>query len=187
MLILIEWYRQPPKLKTMKPFSRAIAMATLLFVSAVSAQNFMKRPSKENIKKAEDQAKVFFSLIQKNKPREAADFIINNLGESWDESKKIQERNDYVNKFELIALPPPKGTFGKLDSYDLIEEGFLAGSDRVFRHTYIGYHEGNMLLYEFRFYVTPKGEVTLNYLGWSEKNPFEYMSTPDMLLTKWER
>lgn len=171
----------------MNPLSRIIALAVLLIVSTASAQNFMKRPSKENIKKGEDQAKEFFTLIQKNKHREAADYIINKLGKSWDESKKIQERNDYVNKFELIALSPPQGTFGKLDSYDLIEEGFLAGSDRVFRHTYIGYHEESVLMYEFRFYITPKGEVTLNYLGWSEKNPFEYMSTPDMLLTKWER
>ncbi|MDC7994350.1 hypothetical protein [Altibacter sp. HG106] len=142
-------------------------------------------PKKAYIAEAKAIANTFFTNFKDKKLKENADFIVNSLGATWDETKKISQRNEYLGKFEIISLKPPKGLYGDLDDYDLIEEGFLQGSDRYFRHTYIGYHEGSVLIYEFRFYVNHKEEVTLHYIGWSEKNPFEYMSTADMLLPKY--
>ena len=37
----------------------------------------------------------------------------------------------------------------------------------------------------YRFFVKEDDTVTLHNIGWSDKNPFEYMSTPDMLLPKY--
>jgi len=161
---------------------------THLIFSTLNAQNLdiTKVPKPEYLDEAKKIANTFFENFRNKKHKENADFIVNNLGKNWDESKKISERNDYLAKFEIISLKPPKGVYGALDGFDLIEQGFLKGSNRYFRHTYIGYHEGSILIYEFRFYVNSKAKVTLHYIGWSEKNPFEYMSTPDMLLPKYD-
>jgi hypothetical protein len=130
----------------------------------------------EYLDEAKEIASTFFENFRNKKHKDNADFIVNNLGKNWNESKKISERNDYLAKFEIISLKPPEGVYGELDDFDLIEQGFLKGSDRYFRHTYIGYHAGSILIYEFRFYVNSKDKVILHYIGWSEKNPFEYMS-----------
>lgn len=160
---------------------------TQMNVTSLNAQelDLRKIPKPEYLSDAKKMAATFFENLKKQKHKENADFIVNSLGQTWDESKKIAERNDYMAKFEIISLAPPKGVYGSMDGYDLIEEGFLSGSDRYFRHTYIAYHQGSILIYEFRFYVDSKEKVTLHYIGWSEKNPFEYMSTPDMLLPKY--
>ncbi len=142
-----------------------------------------KMPTDESLTAAKQLVTTFFENLKNNKHKENADFIVESLGANWDESKKITELNDYLAKFEIISLKPPKGVFGKLFDYDLIEEGFLPGSDRYFRHTYISYHEGSILVWEFRFYVTEDKSVTLHYIGWTDSNPFEYMSTPDMILS----
>ncbi len=153
-----------------------------------SSQNLdlNKVPKLEYLKAAKKIASDFFERLKDKQHEANADFIIEHLGRAWDESKRISERNDYLNKFQLISIKPPKGVYGDLDGYDLIEQGFLRGSDRYFRHTYMGYFEGNYLIFEFRFYVNSAEEVTLDYIGWSEKNPFEYMSTSDMLLPKYD-
>jgi len=167
-----------------------IALLTIsLFAQNIKAQNLdiKKVPKPEYIESAKELAKGIFDNLKKNKNKEIADFIVKSIGYNWDESKKITERNDYLAKLEIISLKPPKGVYGKLFGYDLIEEGFLLGSDRYFRHTYISYHEGSILIWEFRFFVNKKNEVTLHYIGWSDKNPFEYMSTPDMLLPRYNK
>jgi len=82
-------------------------------------------------------------------------------------------------------MSPPQSSYGKLDGYDLMDESYLPGSVRYFRLTYISYHEGAPLIWQFRFYVKPNGKIALNYITWSEKNPFEFLSTSDMLLQFW--
>lgn len=141
-----------------------------------------KSPKKAYRESAKQMAKGIFENLQNNEHRAIADFIVENIGYSWNESKKITERNDYLSKLEIISMKPPMGVFGDCFGYDLIEEGFLTGSDRYFRHSYLSYHDGSILVWEFRFYVNKDDKVTLHYIGWSDKNPFEYMSTPDMVL-----
>lgn len=174
----------------MRTISKLLILFILIHLSdaSLNAQylDLTKVPKAEFLNEAKKIANTFFENFKNKKLSENADFIVNSLGETWDESKKIAQRNDYLAKFEIISLKPPKGVYGELDGFDLIEQGFLKGSDRYFRHTYIGYHEGSILIYEFRFYVDNKNKVQLHYIGWSEKNPFEYMSTPDMLLPKYD-
>ncbi len=156
---------------------------------SVSGQNLdlKKIPKPEYITGAKEIAKVIFENLKNKKYKEIADYVVGTLGYNWDETKKISTRNDYLSKLEIIGLKPPKGVFGDLNGYDLIEEGFIKGSDRYFRHCYMTYHEGSILIWEFRFYVDKGGKVTLHYLGWSDKNPFEYMSTSDILLPKYDK
>ena len=84
-----------------------------------------------------------------------------------------------------MSIKPPKGVYGDLQGFDIIDQGIIPGSDRYFRNTYLGYFEQSVLIFEFRFYVTQNKTVRLNYIGWSEKNPFEYMSTADMLISRY--
>ncbi|ALO14562.1 hypothetical protein L21SP5_00894 [Salinivirga cyanobacteriivorans] len=165
-----------------------LLVAIVLTAGIAGAQNLdlNKVPKLEYLKTAKNMASDFFQRLKEKDHEANADFIIDNLGSAWDESKRISERNDYLNKFQLISIKPPQGVYGDLDGYDLIEQGFLRGSDRYFRHTYMAYFEGNYLIFEFRFYVDGNEKVTLDYIGWSEKNPFEYMSTSDMLLPKYD-
>jgi len=173
---------------------KTIPKLLILFIFSLVSFNHLnaqdldltKVPKQEYLDEAKQIARTFFENYKNKNHKANADYIVKSLGQNWDESKRISERNDYLAKFEIISLRPPKGVYGELDGYDLIEQGFLKGSDRYFRHTYIGYHEGSILIYEFRFYVNNKQKVTLHYIGWSEKNPFEYMSTPDMLLPKYD-
>lgn len=170
-----------------KKFKLTILTLVILLTSQYStAQDFTKKPNEKNLNEAKQIAKTFFTNFQKGNLEENADFIVSELGNTWDESKKISSKTDYLGKFQIISLSGNKGgVYGKLDGFDLIEQGFLLGSDRYFRHTYIGYHEGSVLIYEFRFYVKPDNTTSLHYIGWSEKNPFEYMSTSDMLFSKY--
>lgn len=165
----------------------ALGLFFICFCFQINAQDLdlTKTPKRAYLEQAKAISKNIFTKLENGEHREIANFIVDNLGQTWDESKRINERNDYIGKFEIISLDPPKGIYGKINGFDLIDEGFLLGSDRVFRHTYITYHEGSSLLWEFRFYVNSNEKVTLNYIGWSEQNPFEYMSTPDMLLTRY--
>ena len=170
----------------MKTKSTFILMLLIASIQQLSAQDYLKRPSDESVKKAEEISELFFSNMKKGKNEANADFIVNSIGGSWDQTKKISQKGDYLQKFQIIDLSPDEGgVYGRIVSYDLLEKGFLSGSDRYFRLTYIGYHPNSVLMYEFRYYVKPSGEVRLQYIGWSDKNPFEYMSTSDMMLTKY--
>lgn len=165
-----------------------LTLVTIFFlINLTFSQNLdlNKTPKDDHLNQGKSIAKNFFENLENRKHKENADYIVNNIGNSWEESKKITERNSYLSKFEIISMKPPKGLYGDLNGYDLIEEGFLKGSDRYFRHTYLGYFEDSFLIFEFRFYVKTDGKVTLHYIGWSENNPFEYMSTADMLLPRY--
>jgi hypothetical protein len=172
-----------------KEFYILLLLAITTISQNIKAQNLdlKKVPKIEYIESAKVLAKGFFDNLKNKRHKQIADFIVESLGSNWDESKKITERNDYLSKLEIISLKPPKGVYGDLFGYDLIEQGFLSGSDRYFRHTYISYHEGSILIWEFRFFVNKDDRVTLHYMGWSDKNPFEYMSTSDMLLPKYNK
>src|SRR5690606_81405 len=159
-----------------------LSLLALLFTFSLSysqAAQF-KVPNKEHLDKGKQIAAEFFDNLKHKRHEVNADFIMSTIGKSWDESQQITERNDYLNKFQLIAME--SGLYGKLDSVDLIQEASLAGSARYFRHAYLAYFDNSLLVFEFRFYVNPKEEVSLHYIGWSETNPFEYMSTGDMVL-----
>lgn len=102
-----------------------------------------------------------------------------------DPASRVREVNDYKSHLDIVLLPPPEGTWGALADWDLLEEAVLPGSDRFFRRTYIAYHDGAPMVWQFLFYVRPDGDVSLN--GWNNSpgNPFEFLSTPDMLLNSW--
>ncbi|ASB49155.1 hypothetical protein [Alkalitalea saponilacus] len=164
-----------------------LILAMIIPVSTLYGQNLNlnKTPKKEHLAAAKELAKKIFDNLANKNHQEIANFIVDNIGFNWDESRRISSRNDYLSKLEILSLKPPMGVFGDLFGYDLIEEAFLMGSDRYFRHTYLSYHEGSLLIWEFRFYVNKDGNTTLHYIGWSDNNPFEYMSTPDMVLPRY--
>ncbi|SFF92657.1 hypothetical protein [Pontibacter chinhatensis] len=159
----------------------------LITVSAASAQKIdtTKRPPAAKVEEAKKIATTIFDDLKHKRHDKVADFMVESLGKSWDSSTRIKNKNDYRGKMEIISVSPPSGVYGALGGYDLIEEAYLPGSDRYFRHTYITYHEGSKLVWELRFYINTKQELTLDYIGWSEKNPFEYLSTSDMLVPRY--
>jgi hypothetical protein len=126
-----------------------------------------------------------FDNLRAGKTAEIADWIIAQLGYSYSEADKITKRNDFKSKLDLMMAGPPASPYGKLDGYDVLDEGYLPGSARYFRYVYISYHQKAPLVWEFRFYFGPNNQVVLTYITWSEKNPFEYLSTSDMRLPAW--
>ncbi|WP_276495682.1 hypothetical protein [Pontibacter litorisediminis] len=169
---------------------RSTLLFALLFLATVTTSlaqkaDLTKRPSAAKIQEAKNMATTIFADLKNERHDKIADFMVESLGKSWDSSTRIKNKNDYKGKMEIISMSPPNGVYGDMGGYDLIEEAYLPGSDRYFRHTYITYHEGSKLVWEFRFYINNKQEVTLDYIGWSEKNPFEYLSTSDMLVPRY--
>ena len=144
-----------------------------------------KTPTEQSLKEANKIVKTFFENLKNKNHEKNVDYIVENIGFTWDESKKISTRNEYLNKFQIMDIKPPKGFYGDFQGFDIIDQGVLPGSDRYFRNTYLAYFEQSVLIFEFRFYVTQDKKVRLNYIGWSEKNPFEYMSTADMLFSRY--
>lgn len=128
---------------------------------------------------------TLFANLKEGKTEDIARWIVSEVGYALDAPSKVKNTNEYKSKLDIVLISPPASAYGKLDGYDQINEAYLPGSSRYFRLSYISYHEGAPLLWEFRFYVTPNGKVSLNHLSWNEKNPFEYLSTSDMLLTHW--
>ncbi|HZM71002.1 MAG TPA: hypothetical protein VFB95_11640 [Candidatus Cryosericum sp.] len=160
---------------------------TLLPVSAWSqaVPPQLKMPSGQAISAAHKMAEQLFANLKAGESEKIAQWIVNELGFTWDATTKVQNMNDYKAKMDIIKISPPQGSFGALAGYDLIEESYLPGSDRYFRTTYISYQEGAPLIWEFRFYVKPDGRVSLSFIGWNPQNPFEYLAKPDMQLERW--
>ena len=160
----------------------------LLFSTPALAQLGKARPGSPDataVSKAYKLAEGLFERLKEGKNEEVAKWIVEEIGFAWNESTKLKNTNEYIGKLDLIQLSPPDGSYGTLDAYDLIEESALPGSDRYFRLTYITYHEASPLVWQFRFYVRPDKSVALHYFGWSDKNPFEYLSTGDLQLLRW--
>jgi len=145
----------------------------------------MKMPSGEAISAAHKMAEQLFTNLKAGESEKIAQWIVGELGFTWDATTRVKNMNEYKAKMDIIQISPPEGSFGALSGYDLIEESYLPGSNKFFRTTYISYHEGAPLIWEFRFYVKPNGSVSLNFIGWNPGNPFEYLAKPDMQLERW--
>ena len=145
----------------------------------------MKVPNAEALSEARKVVSDLFTKLKEGKSEEIAKWMVSQVGSAWDASTKIQKTNDFRSRMDIILVGPPDGIYGKLDGYDLIDESYLPGSNRYFRLTYIAYHEGAPMIWEFRFYANPGGRAAIHQLQWSETNPFEFMSTSDMLLPRW--
>jgi len=142
-------------------------------------------PSADLVSAAYKMAEGIFANLKSGKSEDIARGLVEQIGYAWDAGTKIQKVNDFKSKLDMILLSPPAGSYGKMSGYDLIEESSLPGTDSYFRLTYISYHEGAPLVWEFRFYVKPDGKLALSACMWSDKNPFEYLSTADMQLLRW--
>jgi hypothetical protein len=125
----------------------------------------------------------FFDDIENKRTEKIAWMIVEETGYYLDKSEKEKIENDYKANLDKIFIEPPKGKYGQYYGYNLINTSYLKGSNRYFRSYYISYHSGAPLVWEFRFYVRPKGELSLNHISWSEKNPFECLSSLDLI---WE-
>jgi hypothetical protein len=158
--------------------------STCLSVQAQIHRHSDRKPTQEAIQAAYKLADQVFTNLKVNKTQEVADWMVAEIGKTWDASTKLRNTNEYKSKLDAIAISPPAGTWGKLDGYDLIDETYLPGSDRLFRLVYISYHEGAPVLWEFRFYVTNTRDVTLNALAWIVKDPFEFLAEGRMLVNR---
>jgi len=130
-------------------------------------------------------AEQLFEWLKAGKNDEIAEWIVSEVGYAWDAGTRIKKLNEFKSQLDILKVSPPDSSYGKLGGYDLIEESYLPGSNRFFRTTYITYHEGAPLIWEFRFYVNPEDKVTLNFITWDPSNPFEYLAKSDMQLERW--
>lgn len=144
-----------------------------------------RAPSAEAISAAQKMCTDLFARLKEGKTEAVAEWIVAETAYTRDSATRLNLRNDFKSKLDIALAGPPVSPFGKLTGYDLLDESYLPGSDRYFRLVYISYHEGAPLLWEMRFYVKADGKATLNYLTWSDKNPFEYLSTPEIMLPRW--
>jgi hypothetical protein len=143
-----------------------------------------KTPSRESLYEAHKDCADLFANLANGNTEEAARWITDEVGYTRDDEAKAGMRDSFRQKLDAVVASPPASPYGKLSGYDLLEESYLPNSARYFRMVYISYHEGAPLVWEFRFYVRPDGHVALENVEWSEKNPFEYMATPEMLYPK---
>jgi hypothetical protein len=162
-----------------------VALTALRSAGAQQVTPQVKTPNAAAISAAYKVAEGVFAKLKDGKTEEIAKNIVDQLGNAWDASTRVKNTNEFKSKLDMISISPPEGAYGKLSGYDLIEESSLPGTDRYFRLTWITYHEGAPMIWEFRFYVKPDGKVALHYCGWSDKNPFDYLSTADMQLLRW--
>ncbi len=143
-----------------------------------------KTPSREALYEAHKDCADLFANLASGNTEEAARWITDEVGYTRDDDAKQQMRDSFRQKLDAVLTSPPASPYGKLSGYDLLEESYLPNSARYFRLVFISYQEAAPLVWEFRFYVRPDGHVALENVEWSEKNPFEYMATPEMLYPK---
>jgi hypothetical protein len=152
-----------------------------LSTAAQSTKQEIKTPNEEALMAGRKACTDLFSNLASGKTEQIAAWIANEIGYMRDPANRITMKNEFKSKLDLVITSPPVTPYGKLSGYDLIDEAYLPNSNRFFRLVYISYHEAAPLIWEFRFYVKPDGKVALNYIVWSEKNPFEYMSNTEMI------
>ena len=161
----------------------SLAGGALHAAEVVSPKNLV--PNAGVVSAAYKMAEGVFENLKQGKTEEISKWIVDQLGFSWDAQTKVKNAGDYRTKLDMILVSPPAGSYGKLDSFDLIEESALPGTDRYFRLTFMTYHEAGPLMWQFRYYVKPDGKIQLTYCGWDGKNPFEYLSASDMQIQRW--
>jgi hypothetical protein len=168
----------------MKTILYLILTLSIVFSPPLAAQSFkseIKTPNPDALASARKACTDLFSNLAAGKTEEIASWISNEVGYTRNSADKMTMKSDFKSKLDLVVTSPPVTPYGKLSGYDLINETYLPNSNRYFRLVYISYHEGAPLIWEFRFYVKADGKVALNYIVWSEKNPFEYMSNAEMI------
>lgn len=173
-----------------RSFIILIVALCLLAPAGVRAQPFtpeLKSPNPAALTAARKMCTTLFENLKSGKTQEIADWMMSQLGYINSEAEKLTNRNNFKSKLDLVLAGPPASAYGKVDGYDLIDEAYLPGTGRYFRFVYISYHQRAPLIWECRFYVGPENQVALHYITWSEKNPFEYMSSSDMRLPAWVR
>jgi hypothetical protein len=143
-----------------------------------------KTPSHEVLQEAKKDCADLFGNLANGNTQEAARWMADEVGYTRDDDGKAAMRDDFKGKLDAVIASPPDSPYGKLSGFDLLDESYLPNSARYFRLIYVSYHEGAPLVWQFRFYVKPDGHVALEAVEWSEKNPFEYMATPEMLYPK---
>src|SRR5258708_1683649 len=159
----------------------AMVIVFSLPAAAQSSKSEIKMPNPEALASARKACADLFSNLAAGKTEEIATWISTEVGYMRNPADRITLKNDFKSKLDLVITSPPVTPYGKLSGYDLINEAYLPNSNRYFRLVYISYHEAAPLIWEFRYYVKPDGKVALNYIVWSEKNPFEYMSNVDIV------
>ena len=162
-----------------------IGLSLAAGVQAQTLKTSSPRPSNDVMAAAYKMAEQVFADISHGENEKVSKWLVAQLGDAWDAQTKVKNTNDFKSKLDMIALSPPGGTYGKMDGFDLLKESILPGTNRYFRLTYMTYHEGAPLLWEFRFYVKPDGKPKLTYVSWNDKNPFEYLTSPEMLIDQW--
>ncbi|MGC1382871.1 MAG: hypothetical protein WA823_03765 [Candidatus Acidiferrales bacterium] len=151
---------------------------------AAQASRQAKTPSRESLFEAHKAVQDLFSNLSIGNTEEAARWMADEVGSAQDDDARATLRDNFRSKLDALLASPPVSPYGKLSGYDLVDESYLPNSARYFRLIYITYHEGSPLMWQFRFYAKPDGKVALENVEWSEKNPFEYMSAPEMLYPK---
>lgn len=166
-----------------------LSIMFLLSASAVSAQDTSKNgvPATEHLAAANSICEEWFSLLKDGKTEEFADALTEEIGSAKSPADKMQIKADTKSRFDMILAGPPVSAFGRLDGYDLLLQSWLPGTDRFFRQVYMAYHTEGFMVWEFRWYVTPAGKVTLNNVSWNDGNPFEFLATSDKLFPDWYR
>lgn len=145
----------------------------------------IKPPGASVLSQADALVDTVFTALEEGRSQDVAEFLNRHVGYADNQSDQVNNVNTYRSQLDVVLLPPPGGPLGPMDGYDLLEESYLPGSSRYFRRTYMTYHEGAPLIWEFRFYVRPDGTTSLNAFQFDPANPFEYLSTSDMLLNRW--
>jgi hypothetical protein len=158
----------------------ALCIFSSLPLISQAAKPAVKPPSPEALSAARKACTDLFANLAAGKTAAIATWVADEIGYTRDPASKITLKNDFKSKLDLIVTSPPVTPYGKISGYDLLDESYLPKSDRYFRLTYISYHEAAPLIWEFRFYVKPDGKISLNHIDWSEKDPFEFMSSPEM-------
>lgn len=152
---------------------------------AQSRNPSLRNPSVASFEQADALVDTVFTALEAGDTEFLAAWLNDKVGAYSDAATRVRQINEYRSHLDILLLAPPEGTWGPLAGYDLIQESILPGSDRFFRRLYMAYHEGAPIIWEFLFYVRPDKRVVM--YGWnnSPENPFVYLSTPDMLLTRW--
>lgn len=165
-------------------FTIMLFLFSPLHIRAETVLNNRITPEKSAIElKVEDFIDIFFDDLKNKRTEKIAWKIVEEVGYTWEEEKKEDIKNDYRAKLDSIFLEPPKGKYGDFYGHDLINYGYLPGSTRYVRSYYISYHTGAPLIWEFHFYLRPKGELSLTHISWSGKNAFDVFSYLDLI---WE-
>jgi hypothetical protein len=168
----------------------SVVLGAVLSTGAAHAQLFkpeLKVPKADALSAARKTCTDMFAKLKDGQSEAIAAWIVEQVAFSRDEASKLNLKNDFRSKLELVLANPPVSPYGTLAGYDLVDEAYVPGSDRYFRLTYMTYHQRAPLLWEFRFYVKPDGVVSLHYISWNETNPFEFLATSDMMLPRWSR